>query len=452
MLQPPSHKTISSTFRTRKPWALPVAALALLVSPAFLQNAARASDHGETAENVARSGADLTDVFIFPSASSEDNVVLVMNVQPLIPKRLSKLFSFDPEVLYQFKIDTSGDSVEDRVIQVRFKGTGASQEIFIAGPEDPRNTSVISTLLPNFASAGRINNRSGGEPKNFKPGNFRESQSSESQSSESRSYKSVPMRVFAGAREDPFFFDFERFALGLATQEMFPDRRTPLEPPQPRTFDKTIKDPNKPLTTSWRPPGKARDFFKPFNVLSIVVELPRAALGGGIIRLWATTSPSDGNRSFIQQERLARPLINETLATVSNERHRTNNRITPAYDRFELARDMESFLTYPAGRSRATKDAIKSLLVPDVMIADLSKPGPASYLGVESKGANGGSFGGRALTDDVVDALLGIIFGTTISDMGLAPADGKETPSLTSDNVGADKHFLSEFPYLGDPR
>jgi hypothetical protein len=39
------------------------------------------------------------------------------------------------------------------------------------------------------------------------------------------------------------------------------------------------------------------------------------------------------------------------------------------------------------------------------MIADLSKSGPASYLGVETNGATGGLFGGRALTDDVVDIL-----------------------------------------------
>jgi len=91
-------------------------------------------------------------------------------------------------------------------------------------------------------------------------------------------------------------------------------------------------------------------------------------------------------------------------------------------------------------------------LVPDVLKADLSKQGNATYLGVETGGATGGLFGGRALTDDVVDLSLGVVFGTTISDLGLAPADGNDIPTLTSDNVtSSGKHFKTVFPYLGNP-
>ena len=151
---------------------------------------------------------------------------------------------------------------------------------------------------------------------------------------------------------------------------------------------------------------------------------------------------------YTQQERLARPVVNEVLATVAGNRHQVNNTDNPTDDAGQLKNDIEGFLTAPAGRSRATKDFIESVLVPDVMVADLSKTGPAAYLGVETSGA----FGGRALTDDVVDTSLGIIFGNTVSVVtsGAVPDDGNEIPTLTSDNVGAGGHtYLNTFPYLG---
>ena len=93
----------------------------LLLSPSPI----RASDHADTAENYNRPGADLTDVFIFPSQENANNVVLVMNVHGLIPS--GQRASFDPNVLYQFKIDTSGDSIEDLVVQAKFSGRGPQQ-------------------------------------------------------------------------------------------------------------------------------------------------------------------------------------------------------------------------------------------------------------------------------------------------------------------------------------
>jgi hypothetical protein len=440
------------------------AAAALLLAPALLSNSpAQASDHADTAENVSRPGADLTVVYIFPSANSDKKVVLVMNARPLIPSGEGRMASFDPGVLYQFKIDNTGDSVEDLVIQARFVGTGPTQRFLISSPSAPPQVGTTTTLLPQlrpgFLGLPGLGSGSG----NANPGLPGLGSEFSGLVPPGFLYARAPrinqqaavngMRVFAGAREDPFFFDLERFTLNQVTQEIFPDRRTPLEPPLPRTEDKTIPNPNTPLVASWRPPGEARDFLAGFNVLSIVVELPRKALGGGVIRLWETTSVSNDGVTFVQQDRLARPIVNEALATVSNNRHKINNRNNPTDDPNELANDIESFLTFPANRSRAIKDVIKAVLIPDVMIADLSKSGPASYLGVETNGATGGLFGGRALTDDVVDISLNIVFGTTISDLGLAPADGNEIPALTSDNVGPEaKHFKDKFPYLGDPQ
>ncbi|MCE9560234.1 MAG: DUF4331 domain-containing protein [Armatimonadetes bacterium] len=172
----------------------------------------------------------------------------------------------------------------------------------------------------------------------------------------------------------------------------------------------------------------------------------------GVIGVWATTSRASG-LNYLQVDRLSRPVINEVFATVANNRHKINDEISPSEDKNELANDIESFMTFPAGRSAATTAVVKAVIIPDVMKVDLRESGNAAYLGVETGGATGGKFGGRALTDDVVDTSLGIVFGNTISALGLAPDDGKELPTFTTDNVGADgKHFTSTFPYLGAPR
>jgi hypothetical protein len=176
-----------------------------------------------------------------------------------------------------------------------------------------------------------------------------------------------------------------------------------------------------------------------------------------VIGLWTTTSVATRN-AWTQSDRLARPVVNEVFATVANGRHATNDHIPPSADKAELANDIQSFMDIvftAAGkkRSAATVGVIKSVLVPDVMKADLGSSDAASYLGFETGGATGGKFGGRKLTDDVVDTSLGIVFGNTISTLGLAPDDGAEVPTLTSDHVGPQgKHFTNTFPYLGAPR
>jgi Domain of unknown function (DUF4331) len=157
--------------------------------------------------------------------------------------------------------------------------------------------------------------------------------------------------------------------------------------------------------------------------------------------------------TYQQIDRLARPAVNEVFASVAGDRHKTNNEISPTQDSTELANDIQSFMRNTAGRSQATTDVVKAVLVPDVLVADLNQTDSAAYLGSETGGATGGKFGGRKLTDDVVDISLGVVFGTTVSALGLAPDDGKAIPSLTSDNVGAGgKRFTSTFPYLGAPR
>lgn len=397
---------------------LVAAALAAVAVPVCFIGRSNASDHADTPEIAAAPGTDLTDVFVFENPKDSDRVVLAMNVHPLIGPGQGGKVSFDPNVLYQFKIDNTGDAVEDLVIQAKFEGNGRDQRVMIYGPTSPSTTGDFNVVERNMQMAkGEIGKTIMG---------------------------SDGIWAYAGPREDPFFFDLEQFFTIL------PDRAYPIS-------KVAVVDPNTPKATSWREEGKAVDFLSNggFNVLSIVVELPKnmlkGAKGGHVIGVWATTNVLAGS-GYKQMDRLGRPAVNEVFATVANDRHKMNDLSQPSQDKDILAKDIQSFMTGVAGRSQEITDVMKAVLVPDVIKADLDAKGTA-YLGVETGGATGGKFGGRALKDDIVDISLGAIFGNTIPALKLAPDDGKEIPTLTSDHVGpGGKHFSSSFPYLGSPR
>ncbi len=413
-------------------------AVGLVTAGSMSQTRVMASDHADTAENVNRQGADLTDVFIFPSPNVKGNVVVVMDVHGLIPAGQGMNYSFDPRVLYQFKFDITGDHVEDLVIQARFAGVGPQQKVVLSGPSRPFTTGTTAVFAEPHPTIGTIN-----QPFSIPlPGN------------------QGAMMVFAGVRSDPFFFDLNRF------YSILPDRMTPLQgvqidypsimaadtPHPPISFRGFPDDAAHPAPQFDHSPSS--DYLADLNVLSIVIELPRAALGGGIVRLWETTNVAGGapGFAFMQQDRLARPAINEALATVTASRHEVNNKDNPTDDVNQLKHDIEAFLTFPAGRSTAIKTVLESVLVPDVMVADLSNlTDKASFLGVETGGATGGKFGGRDLRDDIVDIDLAAVFGGIVPALGLAPDDGNEIPQLTTDNVGPHNDFLDTFPYLGTP-
>lgn len=197
-------------------------------------------------------------------------------------------------------------------------------------------------------------------------------------------------------------------------------------------------------------------------MINVRALIPGASLACvlGLAALAGCGSDNGGPKVYTQIDRLARPAVNEVFATVANNRHAINDTAIPTQDGQPgfLIDDIQFFMINAAGRSQATTDFVKSVLVPDVLVADLSQAGPAAYLGVETAGKTGGLFGGRKLTDDVIDTSLGVIFGNTVFALGGAPDDGKEIPTLTTDNVSfttAPKHFqdgvvsAAVFPYLG---
>ena len=245
---------IFSTKRSK--WLLGAGAVAISALCLGSTRLAVGSDHADTFESAGRPGIDLSDLHIFPGQDA-NNIVFSMSVHPLIPAGQSAKFSFDPNVLYQFKIDTTGDNVEDLVIQARFQGTGANQKVFIAGPVKPSRVGTVTQFQTPYSKTGVIN-------KVFTP--------------------VAGMKVYAGAREDPFFIDLVQLG------NILPDRLTPTG------LTKAPADgPNTPHATSWRKPGEAQDFLKDFNVLAIVVEMPKSMLGSGTkkIGVWETTSTAN---------------------------------------------------------------------------------------------------------------------------------------------------------------
>ena len=196
-----------------------------------------ASDHKDSALLAADHAADIADVYTFKSPVNPDNVVLVMTVSGFIPPSEASTTFFDPNVLYQWKIDNSGDAVEDLVIQAFVTGTGGHQVMHFRGPAAPAATGTTDRVVlgPETATVGVSN---GAAPIVASRGG---------------------MTVFAGVRDDPFFFDLVQFKRIIAGE-----------------------------ATSFRNPGV--DTFAGFNVLAIVAEFPSSLLGGQKLGVWGTTS------------------------------------------------------------------------------------------------------------------------------------------------------------------
>ncbi|MEH1910001.1 MAG: DUF4331 domain-containing protein [Nostoc sp.] len=369
----------------------------LLVVLIYATPKALASDHQDTTFLATKlTAADLTDLYVFESPTNSNNAVLIMDFDPLIVS--GEIRPFDPNVLYQFKIDNTGDSIEDVVLQFNINRTRFQETVTVRGPSRPIIRGTDSALLP-VSSTGPLN-------QTFSASNG--------------------IKFFVGTRKDPFFFDLEQFF------KIIPDRNYSLQP-----------NPSPPFQVlSFRPPGQAQDTLAPFNVHSIIVELPRKLLGSGKIGVWMTTSvntPRLRNRNLAQIERLAVPALNELF--MDFKAHNNSNLQTPTQDASNQSQFIQAFVN-AIGRPQGIANAVISVAIPDVIQADLSKPS-GSYFGTQL----GNDFGGRRPKDDVIDVTASVVFGNAVTGITTG-----EIPGLTTDNVGPNNaNFLSDFPYLGNP-
>jgi hypothetical protein len=81
-----------------------------------------ASSHREAPITALDQKADITDWYAFVSPEHPDHVVMILNVDPFLePSNGPNYFPFDPNVLYEMKVDNNHDGKEDITFQFRFK-------------------------------------------------------------------------------------------------------------------------------------------------------------------------------------------------------------------------------------------------------------------------------------------------------------------------------------------
>ncbi len=315
-----------------------------------------ASSHREAPVTALDHAADITDFYAFVSYDHPDRVTFIMNVDPFLePSNGPNYFPFDPNILYEIKIDNSFDAVADVTFQFRFTTQYRAPSLFTsaagagAGLNAPANspapiapgTQVVPPAITSLDGAGAAGL---GVRQTYTVTMVKNGKST--QLGNSKPFYAVPsnvgsrtmpdydalaqqgiynvgssdVRVFAGTVADPFFID-----LGAAF-DSFNFRANPgsgvpgvLSASQDADDQVNI----------------APNAVSGFNVNTIAIEVPIAMLTSdgqkhaatdpkATIGSWATTSrpqitirrspdePLMGG-SYYQVQRLANPLINELI-------------------------------------------------------------------------------------------------------------------------------------------
>jgi len=157
--------------------------LATLVVGVVTASAARALE----ASSEASTAGKIKDVYVFESLEDPSRLVLAMTLS--LDAAPNGEPAVDPNALYEFKVDTNKDGVEDRVIQATFTGHGENQQVTIHGPSVPELTGGRGKVVPGETLSGDVSLTS-------------------SPTVLSRTGHAV--RAFAGLREDPAFWTGEQ--------------------------------------------------------------------------------------------------------------------------------------------------------------------------------------------------------------------------------------------------
>lgn len=194
-----------------------------------------AADHID-APAVTGQSSDITDLYVF-QGENKNNMVFVANTQGLLSPGATSGAKFNENTLIQFSIDNNGDNVEDLVLQAKYDAS--SDKMTVYGPIKPTNIGTQSILEGRQMASVKVTEY-GAAPRIGTVNN---------------------VSVFAGPRDDPFFFDLT-------------------------AFRKVIGG----TASAFAKPGV--DTFAGTNVLSVVIEVPKSMLGApasGNISVWATT-------------------------------------------------------------------------------------------------------------------------------------------------------------------
>ncbi|MFV8373239.1 DUF4331 family protein [Flavobacterium sp. LB2P74] len=192
-----------------------------------------AADHIDAPLTASGSAIDITDVYAFQGQNTS-NLVFAVNTQGLLSPGATAAAKFDENVMIEINIDNNGDNVEDLVIQAIKR----DDKMYFFGPVAPGTTGTTSTIK-TAAASGSVTISSYGAT--------------------ALTAEKNGMKFFAGPRDDPFFFDLGQFKAILAG-----------------------------TATGFNSPGV--DTFAGTNVMSLIVEVPKAMLGtSNTVNVWAET-------------------------------------------------------------------------------------------------------------------------------------------------------------------
>jgi hypothetical protein len=453
--------------------ALRAAAAALLVA-----SGAFAASHRNGPLLLEDQTANLNDFYIFRSwePGHTNSVVMSMSVQGFQnPDNGPSYYKFSNSVLYRFNVNNSRglDGNPDVEIDFVFGDTIAPNAPFVSyfgqinSIDDPGillketyvvvvrnlqtnttsyftkdvNGHVLSVAPPNTGPKGTPNYETNlGQPSIFTLSNG--------------------MRVFAGPRDDAFYFD------------------------SGATFDYlNFRAPAPVLSSSYdHSPGAkfpaAVDGFAGYNISLIAVEVPINMLtaNGSVptdttdpnahIAGWATTmrqqvtvrvSPNDPLQfgDYVQVDRVGNPLTVELLIPLGMKDYW--NRSSPANDAQFAPLISDPFFVsavlsgvYKLNVPPAPRNDLLSVYVPDITRIDLTIPGvpnaQQSRLGPLGGDNAGWPIGGRRPGDDVVDIGLRAAAGVLVSGFNVAPNN------QLGDGVNSnDVPLLDRFPFHAPP-
>ncbi len=485
----------------------PLAALAAVVSFVTAFPAA-ASSHREAPIVALDQKADITDVYAFRSFDAGvPRVTLILCVDPFLePGNGPTWFPFDPDILYEIKVDNDNDAVEDVSLQVRFTTEQRMPNLFqvyagaAAGinapsnspPPVPPGTPIVPpriTALDGPGSAGL------GQRQSYTVTLVRNGVSMPILNASGSPFYAVPanvgprtmdyptlfaqgtyntnvsgVKVFAGTTDDPFWID-----LGAAFDSL--NLRAGagggvLSPGQDASLTNT-----------------ASDTVSGYAVNSIAIELPVAMLTrtgaveaatstAATIGVWGTTSrprttvrraplPAASSGAYSQIQRLGNPLINELLIGVGSKDRfsmdvpKNDSQFSSFFLDPNLARilnavyginipppprnDLLPLVTYaaPIAAPGTPSGPIADMLRLNTGVPATPLPN-ISRLGVLG-GDTAGYPNGRRLQDDVVDISLRVVAGVLVPGFNVAP-NNRLGDGVNSNDVP----YRTVFPYLGD--
>jgi hypothetical protein len=311
---------------------------------------------------------DITDVYTFKSTEDPGKTVLIVDSNPTVrapvdlPGSIISSREFHPDGVYRINIDNDDDARADVAFTLTFSEINGGEQTgtayFASGTEarvqGPAGEVLASSIPVSFGA-------------------------------KTRPVQTEGMRLFAGARSEPFFADLEGALHGF----------------------------------QWT----GHDDFAGNNVLSIALEVPNDMLGPAPeIGVWATISlRRDG--TLTQMDRGGNPTINPFINPDGEK---------DLYDSRQPADDVANYLGpwskkledggYPPEEARQAALTV----LPDILRYDRTKP--AGYPN------------GRALTDDVYSMRFAWLSHGKVPPTGLRPHDDllDRFPYLGSPNAGPD--------------